>query len=128
MYTLNLSILLQQLLPPPWRQGWRYKLFSSLLLPIEYVLDCFTHERDLRREQLAINLHVFALEGTLSRLWGAPVDIEHRTGKAFSFFVRLPARIPTPSAEEIKRRKSEITRLLSYHKLAGTSFTLENIT
>ena len=126
MYLLNFTSFLKQLLPPPWRDNYVFNILYTLLSPIEYVLCAFADERTKRREQLQINIQVFPLQAVLSNIMQAPVRIEHRISKPFTFFVRIHTTNGA-ATQEIEAKKVQMQQLLMRYKLAGTSFEIEEV-
>ena len=115
----------KQLLPPPWRDCWRFRVLHALLLPLERTLRSFADKRALTREKLQLSMQVFSLQAVLSKTMRAPVRIEHRAANPLRFVVRIHR--PEATSSEVVRRKAEIRQLLLAHKLAGTSFTIEDV-
>ena len=105
MYTLDLKLFLLQILPPPWRGGWRYKLISVLLQPIEATLEDFRSERLARAAAPRSSMQVISLEATLSNMMQGHVRIEHRAGSPFVFFVRIGAPNDSPLGRRFAAKK-----------------------
>ena len=128
MYTIHFSYMLRQLLPPPWRSGWRLRLVHTLLLPAEQLISNYAQRRRPQLELTHTNMQVFALQSRLSSIMGKAVVIEHR-GEPFTFYVRVPELPSTATAaqraEEAAKRRA-LQAYLSRNKLAGTSYEIED--
>ena len=134
---MNLSTLIQQLLPPSWRfkpprsgneprLSWQQRLLETLLRPLEELLRAAQDFRVQTRSRIVGNMQVLPLQATLSKLYRGHVRLEHRT-EAFTFYVRLGNTDDNASEAEIEARKNQIKTLLDTYKLGGTSYELTTL-
>ena len=70
-----------------------------------------------------VDMQLFSLQAALSNIIQSPVRIEHRTSEN----TYLLCASTGTSAQEIENRKVQISQLLKKHKLADTSFEIEEV-
>ena len=114
MYLINFEVLIQQLLPPLWRNTWRVELFRVLVVPFMRLYDqLHAYQRSIvqgvyRAPQLLV------LESLLSSQAEVRVFVtQSRT--PFAFDVRVPVDL---SSDKVRL----IRALVDQYKLAGTTF------